>query len=109
QLQIGEVQPLSGLGLNWLLMMLPILSIPIVFSVMSLYGFVEQSVKNYGSLVEIEVKANGESSIAVRTLKGILVSKGWVKLVQFEYHRQTGHSYDDLRKLGNGKHTIQRK
>lgn len=105
----GSSQSPSGVGFGWFSGIISIIVVSLGFSIMSLYGFVEKSIKNYTSLVEVEIKIPDESSISVKALRGLLVPKGWVKLVQFEHHGPSGHSYDDLRKLGTGKHIIQRK
>ncbi|MEJ7636425.1 MAG: hypothetical protein WKF75_00155 [Singulisphaera sp.] len=58
--------------------------------------------------VEIEVKIINEDYLKVRVLKGLWIANGWVSMTSIaERHKATGLYQGDLRKLGNGKHTVQ--
>lgn len=83
--------------------------ISLMYSVYSLYSFIERLVKARYSIMKIEIKIPGDDQLKVKVHSGYGGTKDWVTLVPLDRHQASGYSYFDLRQMGEGKHTINRR
>ena len=109
--ETSSTGPQPGLLVTPWAMISPYLPLFILLSGLSLmgaYSSVERRIKEWASIIEIDVKVIDETSLKVKVIKGWLVPKEWMKVVQGERHSLTRKHYDELRSLGNGKHHVQK-